>query len=64
MNFHIVSCFFAIIAGSRPTVIFVVVVYMDVVDDGGTIVYGRSIRFVIPVHMGMIQIFSGKKYPI
>lgn len=64
MNFYVVSRFIAIITGSGSTVIFVIVVYMDVVDNGGVVVYGRSVRFIILVHMGMIQIFSGKEHPI
>lgn len=59
MNFYVISCFFAIITRSGSAVIFVVVMYMDMVDDGGAVVYGRSVGFVIFVHMGMIQVFCG-----
>jgi uncharacterized membrane protein len=64
MNFYIVSRFFAIFVGCRSAVIFIIIVYVDVVDDGGAVVDGRGIWFVIFVRTGMIQVFCGKEYPI
>ena len=43
MNFYIVSRFFAIFVGCRSAVIFIIIVYVDVVDDGGAVVDGRGI---------------------